>query len=250
MLHSIKRLRHCRVIGRRGTEVGRVTDTYFDDEKWVVRYLIVETGDWRHHHRVLISPLAVTSFDAFIRALATELSRAQIESSPGIETNEPVPRPQANGRRGYEGYPWYWAYTASWVWSGASSVVRPSDEQDVWAARQRLAEAPKGQEADPHLRSSRHVVGYRIEASDGAIGHIEDLLFDPETWAIRSAVVHTRNWLPGKRVLISPERIRGVDWRRRSVVVDMCRDAVRDSPAYAPDRLLGKAPPTRRRTST
>ncbi|MEP7246109.1 MAG: PRC-barrel domain-containing protein [Gammaproteobacteria bacterium] len=27
-------------------EIGKVTDVYFDDEDWVVRYLVVDTGDW------------------------------------------------------------------------------------------------------------------------------------------------------------------------------------------------------------
>lgn len=124
-------------------------------------------------------------------------------------------------------------------------VSREADyEEHVWAARQRLAEAPKGREADPHLRSGRQVMGYRIEANDGPVGHIADFLFD------RDAVVDTRDWLLAKRVLISPERIRSVDSHKRSAVVNMRRDAVRDSPTYAPDRLLDKASPTRGRTST
>ena len=130
-------------------------------------------------------------------------------------------------------------------------VSREADyEEHVWAARQRLAEAPKGREADPHLRSGRHVMGYRIEANDGPIGHLADFLFDRETWAVCYAVVDTRNWLPARNVLISPERIRSMDSRKRSVVVNMRRDAIRDSPTYAADHLLDKGPPTRGCTST
>ena len=41
MLHSIKKLEHCRILAT-DAEVGSVSDTYFDDARWVVRYLIVE----------------------------------------------------------------------------------------------------------------------------------------------------------------------------------------------------------------
>jgi len=251
LLHGIRQLEHCRILGRGGTQVGTLTDTYFDDETWVVRYLIVETGDWLYHHQVLISPLAVTSFDWDARALTTALSRARIESSPGVETQESACRSREGDDQGQDGYPWYFAYTASWVWSGAPSVERPTDDEHVWAARQRSAQTPKGRAVDADLYSAREVMGYRIEAQDGTIGHLADFLFDPETWAVCFAVVHIRNRLRGQRVLISPEQIRRVDCSKRRVWVDMRRDAVRDSPGYAPDRLLGKGgTATGRHTST
>lgn len=54
MLHSIKNLDHCRILAT-DAEVGRIADAYFDDARWVVRYLIVE-GD-----HVLISPERIRS---------------------------------------------------------------------------------------------------------------------------------------------------------------------------------------------
>lgn len=46
-------------IGATDGVVGRVKDFYFDDEAWVVRYLVVETGEWLARRRVLISPIAI-----------------------------------------------------------------------------------------------------------------------------------------------------------------------------------------------
>ena len=43
------------------------------------------------------------------------------------------------------------------------------------------ADAPK----NPHLRSSREITGYDIQAMNGAIGHVEDLVVDDETWTVR-----------------------------------------------------------------
>jgi hypothetical protein len=53
---------------------------------------------------------------------------------------------------------------------------------------------------------------HHIHATDGEIGHIEDFLIDDETWAIRYLVIDTRNWWPGKRILISPRWIERVGW--------------------------------------
>ena len=51
------------------------------------------------------------------------------------------------------------------------------------------------------------MTGYHIEATDGGIGHVKDFIIDDETWAIRYLEVDTRNWWPGKKVLVSPQWI-------------------------------------------
>ena len=43
------------------------------------------------------------------------------------------------------------------------------------------------------------------KCADGEIGHVEDFIIDDETWAIRYLIIDTRNWWPGKKVLISPQ---------------------------------------------
>ena len=45
MLNSIKKLDGYRILASNG-EVGTVAEAYFDDEQWVVRYLVVDTGGW------------------------------------------------------------------------------------------------------------------------------------------------------------------------------------------------------------
>ena len=47
-------------------------------------------------------------------------------------------------------------------------------------------------------------------------------------------VVDTRNWLPGKKVLVSPEWINSVSWSDRKVYVELSRDATRSGPEYDP----------------
>ena len=69
-----------------------------------------------------------------------------------------------------------------------------------------------------HLRSAKEVTGYYIEATDGDIGHVEDFVVDDGTWEIRYMVVDTKNWWPGKKVLVAPEWIERVSWEIRASV--------------------------------
>ena len=62
MLRSIQKLEGIRILAA-NQEVGTVEEAYFDDGKWVVRYLVVDTGGWLGGRRVLISPYAVQEID-------------------------------------------------------------------------------------------------------------------------------------------------------------------------------------------
>jgi hypothetical protein len=90
-----------------------------------------------------------------------------------------------------------------------------------------------GQESmDSHLRSTEAVTGYDIEAIDGEIGHLDGFVVDDEAWSIRYIEVATRNWWPGKKVLVSPAWIERVSWADSRVYTGLSRDAIRNAPEY------------------
>ena len=101
-------------------------------------------------------------------------------------------------------------------------------EEELKAHRTRAARTPD----DCHLRSCKAVIGHHIEASDGEIGHVQDLLVDDRTWAIRYLIVDTSNWWGGQHVLVAPQWIEDVGWSEAKVTVDLTRQAVRDAPPY------------------
>ncbi len=229
-------------INARDGEIGRVREVYFDDERWVVRHLVVSTGGWLSGRKVLISPHSITGIDRDGKRLGASLTRKQVEDAPDIDTDKPVSRQNEASYYDYYGYPYYWtgaglwgaaAFPLTYPMAGAALAVPPLR---TGAARELdELQAAEHEAADSHLRSSDEVIGYHIEASDGSIGHVADFLFDDQSWAIRYAVVDTGNWLPGKRVLISPDWIESVSWNERRVYVDVTRKAVEASPGYDPD---------------
>ena len=91
------------------------------------------------------------------------------------------------------------------------------------------AESGLHKDDDSHLRSIKAVTGYHIQATDGEIGHVENMLLDDHTWAIRYLVVDTSNWWGGHHVLVAPQWIQRVSWAEATVSVDVTRQAVKDA---------------------
>ncbi|HZS33727.1 MAG TPA: PRC-barrel domain-containing protein [Methylomirabilota bacterium] len=234
MLVKMSDLNGCSIRATDG-EIGSVHDVYFDADTWTVRYLVVDAGTWLTGRRVLVSPRAVRGADPGSRHLDVALARQQVENSPDVDTARPVSRQHEIEFAEYYEYPYYWGGPFRWgfePYPGAlASPRRRSAVEEEIRARER-------ENADPHLHSGREVIGYYLEASDGDLGHVEDFLVDDLSWAIRYMVVDTRNWLPGKTVLVSPEWIRDVSWADSKVRVDLTRASVERAPEYDPSRPL------------
>lgn len=218
-------------------ELGRVDHLYFDDETWAVRYFVVDTGGWLAGRRVLISPISVSHTDWQAKELHVALTREQIEHSPDIDTHRPVSRQHEAELMGYYGYSYYWGGPN--LWGPAFYPVQLSVPAvapiGADAARTRIdsgSEASVQEQMDSHLRSTEAVTGYSIEATDGAIGHVEGFLVDDAVWAIRYIEVATRNWLPGKKVLVAPAWIERISWGASEVIVALTKEAIRTAPEY------------------
>jgi len=214
-----------------GEEIGRVRDVYFDDREWQTRYFVVQTGAWLNRRDVLIGPEAIQSLDREHRALAVSLSPDQVRNSPEVDTQKPVSRQREMELRTYYGWPAYWGsiYTEGVV-PPVSAAIPPTVAET--RAQETLANRSTVEEGDPHLRSARELTGYHVEATDGAIGHIEDLIVDDVGWAIRYLLIDTRNWLPGRKVIVAPHWAREISWETTRVYVDLTREAVRASPQF------------------
>ena len=229
-------------------EIGHVKDMYFDDDAWVMRYFVVETGSWLSSRKVLISPVSVQRPDWKDKTLPVSITKEQVSNSPDIDTDQPVSRQNEAQYLGYYGYGNYWEGQGLWgeglyPYGAAPQYLR--DRTD-WAERQREdeaaleAERARHRHDNPHLRSRDVVVGYNMEATDGEIGHVAGFLVDEMSWAIRYLVVDTSNWWIGHKVLVAPGWITGVHWSNKTVSADLTRDAIKASPAYDPKARMDR----------
>jgi hypothetical protein len=235
MLRNAKDL-HGFTIRATDGDLGTVDQLYFDDETWAIRYLTVETGGWLGGRPVLISPISVLHADWPAQRLEVALTKNQVENSPDIDTHQPVSRQHEALYNRYYGYPYYWG--GPYLWGAgaypADLVIPPM------VPLLAVDEAIPSQPADSHLRSTEAVTGYSIEAADGEIGHVDGFVVDDEAWAIRYLEVATRNWWPGKKVLVSPAWIERVSWTDSKVYAGLTREAIQNAPEY-----LDSAPITR-----
>jgi len=215
-------------------ELGTVDQLYFDDESWAIRYLMVETGGWLGGRRVLISPMSVTNLDWDNKRLDVALTKKQVEHSPDIDTHQPVSRQHEATYLGYYGYPYYWGGPYLWGPAFYPAGMASSIGTSAYATADRV----RRESSDSHLRSTEAVTGYNIEAADGEIGHVDGFVVDDEAWAIRYIEVATRNWWPGKKVLVSPAWIERVSWTESKVYVRLSREAIKNGPEYIESRAI------------
>jgi hypothetical protein len=218
-------------IGATDGAIGHAADFLFDDEDWVIRYLVVDTGGWLSGRQVLISPFAIGHPDWSARVLPLSITKDRVRNSPDIDTRKPVSRQHEADYLGYYGYPVYWGGSGLWGMGAFPGGVTAEDA--VLAEMKARGERTAGQAPeDAHLRSCTAVTDYRIHAADGEIGHVEDFLVDDRTWAIRYLVVNTSNWWVGHRMLVAPQWVDGVNWSDRTVSVDLTRQEVKNAPPY------------------
>jgi hypothetical protein len=67
---------------------------------------------------------------------------------------------------------------------------------------------------------------------------VNDFVIDDITWKIQFLVVEAGNWLFGKKVLFSPDRIKEIDWKTGAVIIDTTIAQVKNSPEYNPELEL------------
>lgn len=211
-------------------KIGHLTDVYFDDEAWVVRYFVVDTGSWLFSRKVLIPPVAIERANWEERTFTVSLTREQVKNSPDIDTDKPVSRQHEKEHLGHYGYPTYWS--GALTLGGYSGVAAAAADGYEEADNFRDIEEIKHRDDDHHLRSRKALKKYHIEAIDGDIGHVEDILVEDKTWAVRYFIVNTSNWWLGHSVLIAPQWIKSISWGAEKVAVDLNRDVIKDAPPY------------------
>jgi len=229
MLSNAKTLKNYKLDSLNG-EIGEVKEFYFDDQHWTIRYLVAETGNWLTERQVLISPYALVEVNKEKEVITINLTKAQIEDSPSLESDKPVSQQFEEDYYGYYGWPMY--TVGPDIWGFSPDIVR---DPEIWNLSSHAERS-----WDPHLRSTDEVRGYHIQASDSDIGHVVDFLIDDKTWAIRYLVIDTQNWWPGKKVLISPQWIERVSWSDSKVFINLPSEAIKQAPEYTEKLMLAR----------
>jgi hypothetical protein len=227
MLSSIKNLYRDKLQASDG-EIGHVTDFYFDDLNWAVRYVVADTGTWLPGRQVLLSPFAFGGFHQSGKLLRVNLTRKQIENSPSTNLHKPVSRQYEEEYYRYYGWPYSWQGDGLWGMSGFPILEQPTSP----LTREPATGVPSSNRPDAHLRSTRCVSGYHIKASDGMCGHVCDFMIDTQNWAIGQLIVKTGHRFSGKEVEIATAQVERISYEESTVFVRLEAQAVEQSIAH------------------
>lgn len=233
MQRSLKSLEHYKISATDG-ELGKVVNFLLDDERWIVRYLVVETGGFLGGRRVLVSPISFREIDWSSNRFHLALTMDKVKNSPDVDVDKPVSRQHERDFLDYYGYASYWGRSGLWGIGAYPSMLMGSTTNRPAAG---TADTPPG---DVHLRSAEEIRGYHVHGSDEWIGHVDDFVVDDKTWAVRYLVIDTRNWWFGNKVLIAPHWATRISYVGRTVDIDLSRQAIKNSPAWDSNTVIDR----------
>jgi hypothetical protein len=183
---------------------GRIRDVYFDDETWQVRFLVADTSPWPTGIHVAIRPHHVQEIDVRLNRVRLDLTKLEIERNPILESELPVSAQLRAATSSVAG-PMYW---------GFSPAGTP--------ARDALRDA--------HLRSARHVTGFRVYATDGQLGHVIDLLVNDEDWSVPYLMTDTTHWRVGRPRLLSTGCVERIEVAAPQILTRLSREDIETAP--------------------
>lgn len=217
MLRSVNELLGYGVAATDG-RIGVVKDLLFNQYGWCVCHVMVDLTDLIPGKRVVLPPDSFGQPSVRDFSFPVNLSCEELKNCPTLEIDETAYREYVEELHLHFGWEPCWRCPS----------VGPEWEQE------------KEPEEDMQMRSSREIMSYGVEATDGSIGHVEDLILDDSEWVIRYVVVHTRNWLPGRKVLIAPGWIIRIGWNELKVYVSHTRQEVEESPVFNPSEPVNR----------
>ncbi|BFT30024.1 PRC-barrel domain-containing protein [Alteromonas sp. D210916BOD_24] len=231
MIVTSKQLTHFSI---RATDdsIGGIRDILFDDETYVVRYLVADTNTWFPLSRkVVISPISVKHLDIDEGNVHINMTVDTLKNSPSIDEHKPVSREYEENLFKYFGYGYYWIGPGAW-----GEFAHPNELVELQRQEESGLQHPK--KTENHLRACSEVGGYEVATQNDKVGHISNFIIDTYSWKIVLLVVDTNNWLPGgKHLALLPSDIKKIDWAAHHVAVSLTHEKLEDRPEVDSDRL-------------
>jgi uncharacterized protein YrrD len=184
-------------------EIGHLNDVLVDDQSWVIRYFVVETGKLLSRRRVLISSFSVSEPKWEKPFLPVNLMSEEVLQSPDADTDLPVYRQQEV------------AMTKQYGWPASGPV-----------AAAHLREHEGEFTGDPNLRSVKELLTYRVRTLDGEMGSLDDLIVEDVNWFIRFLLLDVGSWLKDQKLLIATRWVGSVSWANKEVFLPHSHDTL------------------------
>lgn len=214
-------------------EIGHVTDFYFDEDLFYLRYLVVNTESFLLRNLVLVSPISFRNIDSKNKTIEVLLTKKELENSPSLGTVKVVSRQYEEAYNDHFSWPDYWSYRSS-AWSIGPYGIPWGDynlvdrNPRIFESKDEIIEEAEGN----NLRSSKEVCSYSVSGSDKNFGHIQGFILDSKTLSIDFMIIDTINYIPSKNVILRPEWAKNISWKSQAVKFPFSKDLIKSAPAY------------------
>ena len=148
--------------------------------KSVISWRIQEIGS--REEMCLSAQEALEPSDWEDKVFPVTLTSAEIEDSPGIETDLPFSLQKEKELRLFFKWREYWDDDVFIQPAGFTPMSVPGGEAIEPSLKDGRNSSGK-LNGNPHLRSANEVQGYYIGAQDGEIGHVDDFIVEDTSWA-------------------------------------------------------------------
>ncbi|MHB9155587.1 MAG: PRC-barrel domain-containing protein [Endomicrobiales bacterium] len=225
-------------------DVGEISSLYFDGQQWKVRYAAVAAFD-----KQLLIPVAFITRQDFSRdRIDVNLTRDQVRNSPDVDLNLAVSQAAEEEIARHFNLPAFWEAEVRRTPQGEETVYIPPGEKRMISAEERTVVFSDEQSGTTviaeripdarYLFGSEDIRKYRVFASDGKVGNVEDFIISDTGWKIRYLVTDASSLVSGKKVLLSPLWVDSINEPEGQVRLDLTTEAVKDSPSYDPARPI------------
>jgi hypothetical protein len=200
--------------------IGHCQDILFNDQTWKTRHFIASTKGWISGKQVLLPPRSFSPPNFETHIIDVDLTRDEIQKSPLPSEDLPL---SAQIEKSILDY--YKFKKEEW---GEQGAVDPNKEAQL---------SSENQQQNPALRSAKEIIGYKIHAADGNIGHVEHLLFDKD-WQIRYIVINTSILgLTIREIVLSPDWVTEINWAENSLYTNHTVTEIKKCPSYVPRKF-------------
>jgi sporulation protein YlmC with PRC-barrel domain len=204
---------------------GKIKDFLFDEETWKVRYLEADFGSFFKDKRVLLPVNAIKAPLWDDKTVPLNITGKQIEDSPSPEDKPTVSREYENELMKHFGYAAYWS--SGYIPPAHTGLYYPARPLNVPTAE------VNEEELDTKLRSFNEVKGYHILATDGHLGHVEDMIADDADWQLIYLIIDTSNWRPwSKKVILMISWLKEISYAKKEVSIGVDTEAIKNAPEY------------------
>jgi uncharacterized protein YrrD len=233
MFRSLRQMTGYAVHSKDGQAIGAVSDFLFDDLRWILRYLVLDSSQVFERKRVLLSPVVFGLPDREQEIFPVRLEADKIAASPDISGVDPITRKYETEIHQYYQWPAYW--------EEAHEVPPTQEGMTGWSITEMMIDVEaqrkdQGGEQNPYLRSFEEALSYTIRTRDNEnAGDLYDLLVHEQNWRISYMVITTNGLLPGRKVVLSPASITHFDWENSRLELDLSQETIHNGQEYNPD---------------